>query len=107
MEPLLARYMMGSMIYGGVRKTYQMYDAVHGKDEHGNPVPVLWGDKLCIIGISTAMSWIISPSWITKDINSLHCLLYNIKPLEPVRSSCPKIIYSAYDCKKVFEFVNE
>ena len=78
MEPLFTRYMFVSMIYGSIRKTYQLIDAKYGRDKDNNMLPMLWGDKILIIGASTSMSWIFSPMWLLNDINDIHRLLYNI-----------------------------
>ena len=78
-EHIITRYMIGSMAFGGIRKTFQMSNnPIYGVDKDGRPIPVLLGDKIAIVGISSILGHILTPVWLRNDINTIHRKLYNI-----------------------------
>lgn len=77
-----AKYIVASSLYGGVRKTYQLTNATSGYDINKNPLPMLIGDKVIIIGLSSLFGYLLTPMWLHKDINFLHRKINNISEVE-------------------------
>jgi hypothetical protein len=78
----LMRYIAGASVYGGVRKTYQLKDATLGYDSNKKPLPMLIGDKLLVISVSSVMGYLFAPIWVLKDLNSIHRKIGNIPDVE-------------------------
>ena len=79
---LLSYYMIGSVIFGGMRKATQLYNAKIYDYKKDDVYPMLFGTKVAIFSTSLLLAPYITPIWIVQDLNKLDAYIRNIDTSE-------------------------